>query len=225
MGSGDRPAPLGEPAQLADELAERHPYGEVEIGLLRLAGSALADVLRGRADGLNLLFGGEPSAADLYHAAPAYRVSNRMVAAAVAAAAAGLPDGRRLRMLEVGAGTGGTTAAVLAELPGRTDYTYTDISAGFFATAEARFGDADGGMEYRVLDIEREPSAQGFDAHGYDIVLAANVLHATRDLGETLRHCRRLLAPSGMLVLLEIMEARGLAGSALRDAGRLVAFR
>ena len=210
VGSGDRAAPLEAPARLADELAERHPYGEVEIGLLRLAGSALADVLRGRADGLNLLFGGEPSAADLYHAAPAYRVSNRMVAAAVSAAAAGLPDGRRLRMLEVGAGTGGTTAAVLAELPeGRTDYTYTDISAGFFAMAEARFGDVGADMDYRVLDIEREPSAQGFDAHGYDIVLAANVLHATRDLGETLRHCRRLLAPSGMLVLLEIMEARG----------------
>ena len=41
--------------------------------------------------------------------------------AAAGAAVAGLPEGRRLRVLEVGAGTGATTGAVLAALPsGRT---------------------------------------------------------------------------------------------------------
>ena len=168
-------------------------------------------MLRGRADALELLFRGEPSAVDLYHVSPCYRAVNRLVAEAVSVSVSGLPAGRRLRVLEVGAGAGGgRPAAVLPALPqARTDYTYTDVSAGFFTTAEARFENAGGGMEYRVLDIEREPSAQGFDVHDYDLVLAANVLHTTRDLGETLRHCRRLLAPSGMLVLLETMAARG----------------
>ena len=204
------PAGLEDAERLALKLAERHPYGKVEIGLLRRGGAGLGAVLRGHADALELLFRGEPSAVDVYHVSPCYRAVNRLVAEAVSVSVSGLPAGRRLRVLEVGAGTGGTTAAVLAELPeGRTGYTYTDISAGFFATAEARFGDAGADMDYRVLDIEREPSAQGFDAHGHDIVLAANVLHATRDLGETLRHCRRLLAPSGMLVLLETHAVRG----------------
>ena len=201
---------LGAPEALADGLLARCPSGSVEVGLLRRSGGALAEVLRGRADARELLFGGEPSAADLYRDSPGSRAVNRTMADAVAAAVARLPEGRRLRVLEVGAGTGGTTEAVLGALPaGRTDYAYTDISAGFFAAAEDRFGGPEAGLSYRVLDIERDPGEQGFGLYGFDLVLAANVLHATRDLGETLSHCRRLLAPSGMLVLLEALEARG----------------
>ena len=113
-------------------------------------------------------------------------------------------------MIEVGAGTGSATASVLPELPeGRFQYTYTDISAGFFAEAEARFGDGGGSIEYRPLDIERDPIAQGFDPHGYDLLIASNVLHATRFLDETLAHCADLLAPSGHLVALENLRGLG----------------
>ena len=113
-------------------------------------------------------------------------------------------------MIEVGAGTGSATAAVLPELPeGRFDYTYTDISAGFFAEAESRFGGREASIEYRVLDIEHDPGSQGFDYHAYDLVIASNVLHATRYLSETLEHCRDLLAPSGHLVALENLRGQG----------------
>ena len=157
-----------------------------------------------------MLFGGEPGAAELYRESGVSRLVNRMVAEAVGTAVSGLPAGRRLRVLEVGAGTGGTTGSVLGALPaGRTDYEYTDISAGFFAEAAARFGDGGAEVRYRVLDIERDPVEQGFAGHGFDVVVAANVLHATRDLGETLAHCRRLLAPSGLLVAVEGTERRG----------------
>ncbi len=133
-----------------------------------------------------------------------------MVADAVRTAVAALPEGRPLRVIEVGAGTGATTAWLLDALPaGRTEYEYTDISAGFFAAAQRRFDDADAQLRYRALDIERDPGEQGFAAHGHDLVIAANVLHATRDLGETLAHCRRLLAPSGMLVAVEGTEPQG----------------
>ncbi|MYA60939.1 MAG: SDR family NAD(P)-dependent oxidoreductase, partial [Chloroflexi bacterium] len=112
--------------------------------------------------------------------------------------------------IEVGAGTGSATASVLPELPaGQFDYVYTDISAGFFAEAEARFGDGDGSIDYRTLDIEKDPIAQGFDAHGYDLLIASNVLHATRSLDETLGHCRALMAPSGQLVALENLRGLG----------------
>ena len=195
----------------ASEMLARYDHGQTEVGLFVRCVGELIDVLKGNADPLTVLFGsGSPSAADLYISAPAAAAANRMLSEAVTAMVEDLPDGRRLRILEVGAGTGSATASVLPVLPeGRFDYVYTDISAGFFAEAEGRFGGAESSIEYRVLDIERSPSSQGFETHSYDIVIASNVLHATRFLGETLANCLETLAPSGMLVALENMRPQG----------------
>ncbi len=202
---------VDDPDARAGEMAARYAHGTTEIGLFRRSADALADVLQGRMDPLTLLFSsGEPTAADLYLKAPVARAANQMLADATAALLRALPEGRRLRVLEVGAGTGSATAAVLPELPeGRYNYTYTDISAGFFAEAESRFGGAEAAIDYRVLDIEKDPVEQGFDRHGYDLVIASNVLHATRYLNETLAHCLEVLAPSGQLVALENLRGQG----------------
>ena len=210
----DDPPPrqlITDPEAFAAEMADRYDHGSTEIGLFRRSAGALADVLTGGADPLTLLFSsGEPTAADLYLKAPVARAANRMLANAVAALLEQMPEGRRLRVIEVGAGTGSATAAVLLELPeGHFDYTYTDISAGFFAEAEDRFGGPEASIAYRVLDIEKDPADQGFDYHSYDLVIASNVLHATRYLNETLEHCRTLLAPSGCLVALENLRGQG----------------
>ena len=201
MGSDDALPPdiPTDPEQFVSELFARYEHASNEIGLFHRCAGALAGVLRGDEDPLTLLFGsGEPSAGDLYIKAPVGRAANRMLGDAVKALVAEMPEDRRFRIVEVGAAPAPATASVLPELPeGRFDYTYTDISAGFFAEAEAQFGDADGGIEYRVLDIEKDPVEQGFESHGYDLVIASNVLHATRYLEETLGHCRELLAPSG----------------------------
>ena len=200
-----------DPEAAADQLAELHPHGATEIGLFRRCGGALPEVLRGRMDPLTVLFSsGYPTPADLYIDAPIALAANRLLRDAVRALLAGLPAGRRLRVIEVGAGTGSATASVLPELPeGQFDYMYTDISAGFFAEAESRFGDGGGCIEYRPLDIEKDPAAQGFDAHAYDLIIASNVLHATRYLDETLDHCLTLLAPSGQMVALENLRGQG----------------
>ncbi|MDE0624270.1 MAG: beta-ketoacyl synthase N-terminal-like domain-containing protein, partial [Bryobacterales bacterium] len=192
-------APAGSEAGGGDSAA-----ASIELGVLRRCGESLADVLRGRADALDLLFGGEPGAASLYRESPAMRAVNGMVADAVRASIAALPNGRPLRVIEIGAGTGATTAALLEVLPaGRTEYSFTDISTAFFPDAERRFGEGGVDPRFLALDIERDPADQGFALHAYDLVIAANVLHATRDLAATLAHCRRLLAPSGVLVAVE----------------------
>lgn len=85
-----------------------------------------------------------------------------------------------LRILEIGAGTGGTTAGVLRDLATESgermysEYCYTDISAGFFIAARERFKDFQN-IQYRVLDISKDPIEQGFEAESYDLILAANV--------------------------------------------------
>src|SRR5205085_5444328 len=113
------------------------------------------------------------------------------------------PAAAPLRVLEIGAGTGGTTSFVLPALPAaRTKYVFSDLSPLFLARAQERMADYPF-VDYRILDIERAPDAQGFDSDGFDLVIAANVLHATRDLGETLANVRRLVRPGGELLLLE----------------------
>ncbi|KAJ0120167.1 polyketide synthase [Diaporthe amygdali] len=113
-----------------------------------------------------------------------------------------------LRVLEIGAGTGGTTGTILSGLQSKygerlySRYTYTDISPGFFSAAQQRFRDNEG-IEYKVLDISKNPIEQGFEAGSYDLILAANVLHATPNLGETLVNVRKLLNPHGGRLLLQ----------------------
>lgn len=114
-----------------------------------------------------------------------------------------------LRILEVGAGTGGTTELILRDLarcggnPSYSIYTFTDISAGFFAQAKERFSYAPN-MDYKVFDISQNPFEQGFEPQSYDLILAPNVVHATASLQETLRNLQPLLRPHGHLVLSEV---------------------
>lgn len=87
---------------------------------------------------------------------------------------------QRMRILEVGAGTGGSTAIALECLcypdgsKGFSSYTFTDISSGFFASARERF-QHNPDLEYRTLDINADPVEQGFEEQGFDLVIAANV--------------------------------------------------
>ncbi|KAF6793411.1 polyketide synthase [Colletotrichum sojae] len=120
--------------------------------------------------------------------------------------------GRHLRILEIGAGTGGLTARILKELVASSadgqvigKYVFTDVSAGFFPAAKKRFEDVPAGfLDYRVLDISRDPAGQGFDGEQYDIIVASNVLHATPDLTQTLCNVGSLLKPDGRLLMHEL---------------------
>jgi NADPH:quinone reductase-like Zn-dependent oxidoreductase/SAM-dependent methyltransferase/NAD(P)-dependent dehydrogenase (short-subunit alcohol dehydrogenase family) len=114
-----------------------------------------------------------------------------------------------LRILEVGAGTGGTTELILRDLmhegglPRYSTYTFTDVSAGFFPQAKERFSYAPN-MDYKVFDISRDPLEQEFTEGTYDVIFAANVVHATASLKEALGNLNKVLRPGGALVLTEI---------------------
>jgi amino acid adenylation domain-containing protein/thioester reductase-like protein len=118
-----------------------------------------------------------------------------------------------LNVLEIGAGTGGTTKHVLgAASKHLRSYTFTDISPGFFENAQSLFSEYSGKMVYKVLDIEQDVVEQGFEENSYDLVVASNVLHATKFLLNTLKNCRRLLRPGGYLLLMEVTSQSILTG-------------
>ena len=193
------------PGERIAELRKQCPEAVAELTILGRCGTKLADVLRGDQDPLQLLFpeGDVATATSLYRDAPGARLMNRIVKQAAAAAIARLPRNRKLRVLEIGAGTGGTTAAVLTSLPaGQTDYLFTDLSPRFTTAAHETFR-AYPFLRYQVMDIERPAASQGIEDQQFDLLIAANVLHATKDLRQTLRHTRRLAAPGAVLLLLE----------------------
>jgi acyl transferase domain-containing protein len=197
-----------DPASLAESVEREVPSAAIELSLVRRCGSRLADVLRGDADPLELLFPGgslEPLER-LYQESPVARAYQELTREAVAAAVRDVPKGRRISVLEIGAGTGATTASVLPVLdPANTRYVFTDMSALFADRAAEKFRSFPF-VEYRNFDVERDPALQGLNAGEFDLVIAANVLHATRDLSETLRRVRGLLAPGGVALITEAVR-------------------
>jgi acyl transferase domain-containing protein/phospholipid N-methyltransferase len=189
----------------AKMLSAQYPAAQFEINLLTRCGVKLAEILTGKCDPLQLLFPDNDLTllTQLYQASPRQQFMNIILQQVISSVLADLPQGRGIRILEIGAGTGGTTAYLLPHLPiDQTDYTFTDISPLFTTKAQEKFNDYSF-VQYRLLNIEQQPAQQGFGEHEYDIIIAANVLHATQDLGKTLQNVQSLLTPGGFLILLE----------------------
>jgi acyl transferase domain-containing protein len=116
-----------------------------------------------------------------------------------------------LRILEIGAGTGASTASMLKHLalpgpirqPLYSKYTFTDISSAFFISAKDHFK-RHHNIEYRILDISKDPMEQGFNGEKYDLIIATNVIHATKCLGDSLKNVHKLLDSNGRLLLHEL---------------------
>lgn len=87
-----------------------------------------------------------------------------------------------ISILEIGAGTGGTTLPILEKLGGHqgtfprfSSYTFTDISPGVFVKAADKLREWEPYLTFQKLNIEEDPEAQGFDLGKYDVIIAINV--------------------------------------------------
>lgn len=176
-----------------------------EIRFFQEAGAALADVLTGSRDPSEVLFADSrwDEIIEYYTSAYSMNKYNRMMQSALLALVAKSEE-KHLRILEIGGGTGGITQAIIPLLVNKdVDYVFTDISPVFLERAQARFS-AYPNISYELLNIEEDPEAQGRLLKSYDIVIASNVLHATKNIRDTLAHTRSLLADGGVLCMLEV---------------------
>ncbi|NGY64230.1 class I SAM-dependent methyltransferase [Lentzea sp. NEAU-D13] len=182
-----------------DAAARGFAHGPGLTRFFQQSAAYLPDLLTDAISLQALLFAGDDLdvADDVYRRNLASRYTNQ-------AAAAVIRDFVRQRhhpakVLEVGAGVGGTTAEVLPELDGLgVDYLFTDVTRYFLTVAEERFGSR---IRYGIFDINA--AEQQIPAHSMDVVLAANVLHNARHAGRVLGGLRELLAPGGLLVFIE----------------------
>lgn len=207
---------LGDPTARDRFLSEYEASGHPEAVVVCRIGRDIVPILRGEVDGLHLLFGKDDVLERFYRTAVGTQKIHRLMKAY--AEAIGHKRGADLKVLEIGAGTGGTTTSILegisptgSRINGDSrllKYTYTDISPGFFEQAAQKFSKwkAGGMIEFRVLDIEKDIEEQGFDDASYDLIIAANCLHATKDIKHTMANVHRLLKPNGKLLLQETTE-------------------
>ncbi|MCG8335256.1 MAG: alpha/beta fold hydrolase, partial [Proteobacteria bacterium] len=115
-----------------------------------------------------------------------------------------------IRILEIGAGTGMASTMVFDKLNHMHDYIqeycYTDVSLVFLQYAEEKYGKANPYLTFKVVNIESPIVDQEIDVGGYDVVIAANVLHATKDIRWTVNNAKSALKKNGLLLLNEISE-------------------
>ncbi|CAJ0552622.1 Ff.00g007000.m01.CDS01 [Fusarium sp. VM40] len=195
-----QPEYLNDTEELIIEYKRKYP-DQADLKLIHAVADNLVDVMTSDTQLLEVMLV-DDMLSKLYTEGRAMQPLNKIVAELFQNLSHRYP---RLNILEIGAGTGGTTNSVLnaiGDAYGR--YTYTDISAGFFENAKKRFHAHSKRLDYKVIDIENDPTGQGIPEGSQDVILAANVLHATRNLNETMANVRKLLKPGGYLIMVEV---------------------
>ena len=198
------------------ELDLRYPEFAGLLDFLDHCAATYADALTGRIEAISVLYPGGSSelVEQVLRRTVEYRSERVYISllceAVVAIAKA--PRTRPLRILEIRGGQGMLTwplVAALAALGDRAiEYHFTDLGKVFVddARREASRRGVDGLMTFGLLDVSRDPAAQGYPEQGFDVVVAFNVVHATRDVPVAIRHLEGLLAPGGTLGLVEVVK-------------------
>ena len=184
------------------------------LNLLEVAVTNYPDVLSGRKTHLEVLFpkGSGALFEKIYKENGLSDFYNGLVIKAIMTYLEGVrirePE-RTVRILEIGSGTGGTSAGVLEAIQGYAsmiEYWYTDIGLGFVNMGKRTFGKKYPFAKFKVLDIEKDVVKQGFDLKGYDLIFETNCIHATRDLDKTTVEMKKLLKKNGVSIINEISQ-------------------
>ncbi|KAJ5734490.1 hypothetical protein N7493_003276 [Penicillium malachiteum] len=196
--------------ELAMQLAQQHPKFALEIKLLQVTGPRLSSFLLGQEEPLQYLFGNAKTKTlleEVYTSSPLFLVMSKILAYYIERAGSAFEAGRPIRILEIGAGTGGTTSHIIKSLSQKDvpfHYTFTDLSPSLVSLGRRKFAEYSSCMEFSVFDVERPPSPEMTSS--FDIVISTLCIHATRDLTRSLTHINQVLQPHGFVALAEFTK-------------------
>ncbi len=192
------------------ETLKREGHAPAQMELAEAALRHLPAILTGKRRATDILFpdGRQTLVEAVYKENRVAARFSRTLAEAAARFVAEWPDRtRKLRVLEIGAGTGGTSEPVFDALRPHAarigEYLYTDVSRAFLIHAERHYSARVPGLKTALFDIEKPLAGQDIEPGKYDLVIAANVLHASADIHETLANVRKAMSPDAVLLLNE----------------------
>ena len=194
---------------LYQKILDPYPQHASVNKLVNIVGSQLAACLTGEMDGLQLVFGNKTNKhilEEMYEYWPLLRTPTLLLGDFLLKAFTNASGSGKFRILEVGAGTGGTTRYIVNHLRNHGipfEYTFTDISASLVAAARKNFKEIEG-MSFELLDIEKPPKEEHKGA--FHVIIATNCIHATTRLDRSLLHLRTMLREDGALTLVEITK-------------------
>ncbi|KAK4145161.1 putative polyketide synthase [Dichotomopilus funicola] len=204
------PAPAKTSDVILQEVLAQHPEYVQANRLVHHAGKHLAGVLSGKTDGIRVLFGnpeGQALTAAIYADWPLSRMNNANLRDAIQGVCERVRQrgtGETIKIMEMGAGTGGTTQLILPVLKKMgipVEYTFTDLSSSMVAAARRRWSNEYPFMRFAVHNIEESPAEH---LRGNHLVLAGNAVHATHNLVTSLTYIHQALRPDGFILLTEL---------------------
>ena len=169
----------------------------------------IQDILLGKMEAQSVLFadGSHKLLDDIYRDNAISRFYNAAVKRILQSLLELVPKSKKIRILELGAGTGSLTQEVLPQLPKeRTEYCFTDVSQSFLSKAKESFKEYPF-VSYQLFDLNQSIEEQGLAKNSFDVVLASNVMHATKNIWNSIEQVKDLLAPEGYFIFIELTKA------------------
>ena len=209
---GRRQSPSTLSHELYKQFVTKYPAYAGEARLMALTGPNLADCLSGKTDPISLMFRGaapQKVMEDYYCASPMLSTLTEQLVTfvqAVVTSSRTMSSDNPIRILEIGAGFGGTTtrlAEVLEASGVPIAYKFTDISPSLVKGAKTKFAKYPW-IEYQTLNLEKDMPAELKGR--YDIVIGTNCVHATTNKTHTITRLKTLLNPQGFMVLSEVTQ-------------------
>jgi len=190
------------------QIEDKFNYSKEFVDYLKTSSDLLPDMIQGKENPLNILFpkGDTEPAMAAYHDNKINQIQNGIACKEVVylcKQSNKQNPGKPFRILEVGAGVGGTSIDLIPQLDGcNVEYYFTDLSAFFLNNAQQNFGKYNW-VKYGLFDINQDFALQGYDSFSFDLILCANVLHNAADIHYVMENLRSLLNDNSTMIVLE----------------------
>lgn len=189
-----------------ERMVQKHPLYHFDTKLLNATGAYLAECLMGKKEPLSMLFGDKQNRellAGFYAGNQMLRAATHLLVEFVGSTFSAAQSDGTLSILEVGAGTGGTTKYIVEHLTRcgvSFEYYFTDISQSLVNQAKRNFASYPQ-MKFMTFDCDKPAQP---DLHNkFHLVISTNCIHATGNITTSTTNILPVIRDDGALCVLE----------------------